>query len=466
MKKKLVPSTKGTVHLSLFIGFFIMGLLSCKKEFVAAETTTTSDETAAKSVATKPNIILFIGDDFGYELPGFTGGQSYSTPSLNFMAANGMQFSQAFNHPDGFPTRLAAMTGKYNFRNYIRWGYLPETDLTIANMLKDAGYNTCYVGKWQMNGGDPRIKSAGFDNYRVFLPKGVGQRDGRYKNPKVYENAAYLPAEQVQGKYSEDLFYQYLANFIDNNDPQTPFFAIYAHLLPARQWVPTPDDPEFATWDPALDGVNEDVKYFPSMVKYMDKMIGQVIQKVRDAGQENNTIFMFMSDNATDTRVTSVFRGKSVEGTKTTTTRAGTTNPFVAYGPGRILSGVRSQALVDYTDMLPSLAAMAGIPVPNNYGILDGVNFYDNMTGNPSQERSWVFCHWDNNPDDGNDVPVERFINDANYKLYDTVGVGNSKFFKIKSDPYEKKPIPDNQLTPQELQIKENFRNILNTLHN
>lgn len=465
MKKSTLSILKNTARISMIAGMVITGITGCKKEFVAADTATAANASAA-TAASQPNIILFIGDDFGYELPQFTGGQSYSTPSLNFMARNGIQFSNAFNHPDGFPTRLMTMTGKYNFRNYIRWGYLPESEMTIGNMLKDAGYNTCYVGKWQMNGGEPRILSAGFDNYRVFLPRGVGQRDGRYKNPKLFEDGAYLPAEQVEGKYSEDMFVEYLANFIEQNDPSKPFFAIYAHLLPARQWVPTPDDPEFATWDPSLDGVNEDIKYFPSMVKYMDKMIGKIMQKVRAEGQENNTIFMFMSDNATDTRVTSNWRGKSVEGTKTTTTRAGTTNPFVAYGPGRILSGAKTGTLVDYTDMLPSLAAMAGIPVPNNYGILDGVNFYDNMTGTPGQDREWVFFHWDNNPDDGNAVPLERFINDTNYKLYDTVGVGNGKFYKIKSDYYETKPIPDDQLTPEEQQIKQNFRDILNTMHN
>ena len=75
----------------------------------------------------KPNIILITADDVGYEIPHYSGGESYSTPNLDFMAANGMQFSRFRPHPDGPPSRLALNTGKYNYRNWIKFGYLPPT---------------------------------------------------------------------------------------------------------------------------------------------------------------------------------------------------------------------------------------------------------------------------------------------------------------------------------------------------
>src|SRR3954453_9671347 len=115
----------------------------------------------------KPNIILLVANDVGYEMPSFTGGHSYQTPTLDMMAANGIFFTHTYRHPDGFPSRLAFYTGKYNFRNYISWGTFSYNEKTFANMLSDAGYNTCFVGKWQMGDGDIGLKQRGWQNYQV-----------------------------------------------------------------------------------------------------------------------------------------------------------------------------------------------------------------------------------------------------------------------------------------------------------
>jgi arylsulfatase A-like enzyme len=345
----------------------------------------------------------------------------------------------------------------------VGWGILPDGEKTIGNMLHDASYATCWVGKWQLSGGDTRIRSAGFDKYRVFLPMGHGQREHRYKDPKLYENANYLPDSVTAGRYSEDMLYEYLRDFIHQNK-KGPFFAIYATLLPAQPWVPTPDDPEFKNWDSDNDNILDDKKYFPSMVSYMDKIVGKVRRKLENEGIADNTIIMFTSATQTDSRITSMWKGQTVTGTKTTTNKAGTNIPLLVYWPNHIIGGQKSKALVDFTDFLPTLAGVANVPVPTNYGILDGTTFYDNMMGTQGKNRKWVFCHWDNNPLD--DVPVERFINDKIYKLYDTVGEGNGKFYKISTDMYETHAIPDDSLTPEEVERKAYFRSILDTMHN
>src|SRR5687768_15714090 len=83
----------------------------------------------------KPNIILILADDIGYEVPTYTGGQSYSTPAIDALAKNGIQFSQCHVCPTCTPTRVELLTGKYNFRNYTGWGNMDPTQKTIANML-------------------------------------------------------------------------------------------------------------------------------------------------------------------------------------------------------------------------------------------------------------------------------------------------------------------------------------------
>lgn len=452
---------KGNFIYPFFIFCFAALILpGCKKEFEQKSVVAASGTNA--SVARKPNIILILFNDLGFEIPTYNGGESYSTPNLDFLAANGMYFQQNYNHPDGTPSRLAIITGKYNFRNYVGWGILPNGEKTIGNMLHDAGYATCWGGKWQLSGNGPRITSAGFDNYLVFLPSGHGQREHRYKDPKLYENGDYLPDSVTKGKYSEDMVTDYIDSFIDNNKDKS-FFAMYATLLPAQPWVPTPDDPEFQTWNSENDLILSDQKYYPSMIAYVDKMIGKIRQKLVDDGIENNTVIMVTSATQTDSRIYSQWKGRTIQGTKTNTFRAGTNVPLLVYWPKSIRPGSKTNTLVDFTDYLPTMADIAGVPYPTNYGTLDGTTFYDDMTNTSGKDRDWVFCQWDNNPTD--DVPVERFINNTVYKLYDTVGLGNGKFYNIQKDPYEKRAIPDSLLTPFQLQTKLYFRSVLDTLH-
>jgi arylsulfatase A len=196
----------------------------------------------------------------------------------------------------------------------------------------------------------------------------------------------------------------------------------------------------------------------------MDKIVGQTVQKLQAAGIADNTIILWCSATQTDSRITSLWKGQSVQGTKTNTFKAGTNSPLLVYWPGNVAPGQKTNTLVDWTDFMPTLADIAHIPLPTNYGILDGTSFYDNMMGRRGKNRDWVFCQWDNNPID--DVSVERWVNNKKYKLYDTVGLGDGKFYNIDEDMYEKNAIPDSSLTPEELQTKQYFRSILDTMHN
>jgi hypothetical protein len=108
------------------------------------------------------------------------------------------------------------------------------------------------------------------------------------------------------------------------------------------------------------------------------------------------------------------------------------------------------------------LADIAGIPKPTTYGILDGTSFFDNLMGTQGKDRDWVFCHWDNNLHDPK--PVIRFVNNISYKLYDNTD-DNKNFFNIVKDSYEKNPIPNNLLTPDEKKIKDNFKIVLSQMH-
>src|SRR6476646_1195650 len=101
----------------------------------------------------KPNIIVFLADDFGYECVAANGGKSYQTPNLDMLAARGMRFERCYVQPLCTPTRAQLMTGRYNVRNYLNFGTLDTKATTFANLLKRLGYATCMVGKWQLGQG-------------------------------------------------------------------------------------------------------------------------------------------------------------------------------------------------------------------------------------------------------------------------------------------------------------------------
>ncbi|MGS0525275.1 sulfatase-like hydrolase/transferase [Zobellia nedashkovskayae] len=98
----------------------------------------------------RPNIILIMVDDLGYEGIGSYGGTSYNTPNIDKLAATGMQFNQAYAQPLCTPTRVKLMTGQYNFRNWEAFGILNPKQKTFGHIMQDAGYATCMVGKWQL----------------------------------------------------------------------------------------------------------------------------------------------------------------------------------------------------------------------------------------------------------------------------------------------------------------------------
>ncbi len=197
---------------------------------------------AGQAVSSQPNIILVLGDDIGYEVPAYTGGQSYATPNLDAIARQGMQFTKCYGMPKCSPSRFELMTGKYNNRNYTAdlWGHLDLSNRTIANMLHDAGYTTCIAGKWQLDGGDNSIHAFGFDTYSVTNPFKIAEGEyekgdlSLYKNPRIYQYGSYLPDASMQGKYGEDVNREFLFRFIDSNKNKChPFFAhVDAQPLP------------------------------------------------------------------------------------------------------------------------------------------------------------------------------------------------------------------------------------------
>jgi len=352
------------------------------------------------------------------------------------------------------------VTGKYNFRNYETWGILNPNEKTFATLMKDAGYNTFVTGKWQFDGGDASIHSLGFDSYSVWNPIKDDQSGSHYKDPKIYENGAYLDPSLTKGKYGDDIFTDNLLSFVKENK-SNPFFIYYPMGLCHFPYSPTPDDPEFDTWDPAVtnDG-GVDTLFFASMVKYTDKKVGQIIDSLKAWNLYDNTIILFSGDNGTPHHIHYTYNGQPREGGKSTTSEVGTHVPLIVNWPSGIRGEKVNNNLVDFTDILPTVAEAAQASIPASYGTIDGVSFYKQLKGLPSTPRDWVFCHFAPETNAGNDK-IKRWIQNTNYKLYDST----DKFYNIALDPEENTPLNSSDLTPDEKALKRKFKTTMDGLH-
>jgi arylsulfatase A len=408
-----------------------------------------------------PNVIFILADDIGYEIPNCDRGQSYSTPNINSLAQNGTLYTHCYAMPMCSPSRVELMTGKYNFRNYSVWGILDTSQRTIGNIMKQAGYATCVAGKWQLDGGAASAAKFGFDTHCLFLPFFMNDETSenryRYKNPHIYENGAYLPDSVTNGKYADDIFTQFICDFIDSN-VQRPFFVYYPVSLCHQPFSPPPTNPDYAKWDPLTNPSNK--KYFPDMVEYMDEKVGQIINKVFKDGIASNTIIIFTGDNGSPHEITSLWNGDSITGGKGTTTIYGIHVPLIISQYGQSMRrGTTANTLIDFSDFLPTLADIAGTKVNSSYGTIDGISFYRSITGVADSIRSSVFFHWQ----DPHYFAYSRWSQTATYKLYDSTN--QNRFFNFAIDPLEQHPIPSNQQTQQEKAISKQLKNVLNKEH-
>lgn len=460
-----VPSflkSKTSQGFIVFSVFLLSLFFSCKKEFTAiGGSPSAADLIIGPPV--KPNIVLILADDVGYEIPAVNGGASYSTPNIDMMAKMGMRFTQCYASPMCSPSRFMLLTGKYNFRNYTVWGIMDRSQRTIANMLGDQGYDTYAMGKWQLDGGDTSVRTFGFNSSytifaeyddRVLTHDAFHNTIGRYKSPELYSNGQHLGKATVNG-YCDDILVDSITSCAARSSQKgKPFFIYYSTSLCHHPFSPTPDDPEYSTWNP--NDKLSDSTFFPSMVKYMDKKIGTILSRFDSMNLTGNTVFIFLGDNGTPPAITSVYLGDSIKGGKMKSTTWGTHVPLIVYWRGIIPANTINRDLVDFTDLLPTIAGIARIPVPKTFGTLDGVSFAPRLAGRAGTPRSWIFCHYD--PEQNQPSELKRWIQDTTYKLYDLTG----RFYNVYLDPYEKTSLQN--LTPEQLQIKNNFQSILDTL--
>ncbi len=403
----------------------------------------------ASPVSARPNIVLIMVDDFGYECLTANGGQSYQTPNIDRLAATGLRFENCHVQPLCTPTRVQLMTGRYNVHNYINFGTLLRSETTFGQLFKRAGYATAVCGKWQLGREADAPQHFGFDESCLWQQT---RRPPRYANPGLEYNGQ--PRDFSRGEYGPSLVNDFALDFIARHRDK-PFFLYYPMILTHDPFQPTPDSPN---WDPTLssEAAQRDVKHFADMTAYMDKMVGQVVAKLDELNIRDNTLLLFLGDNGTHSSVTSRFHGEAYQGGKGTTTAHGTHVPLVASWPGVLRESHVSSDLVSSTDFLPTICEAAGIDVPDN---VDGISFLPQLHGNRAAARQWLYSWY--SPRQTQDLTVRECAFDQSFKLY-----RNGKFFDLVADPLERKDLQNVSLDNRAQNAKDKLQLVLKQFEN
>ena len=383
----------------------------------------------APAAPPRPNIIVILADDFGYECVAANGG-AYATPHLDRLAAGGMRFTSCHVQPLCTPTRAEFLTGKSNVRNYVDFGVLPTGETTFAHLLRDAGYATAVAGKWQLGKEPESPRHFGFDAACLWHHT---RRAPRYANPGLDLDG--LPRDFTAGEYGPDVVAEFVEEYLAHPHDK-PFLLYYPMMLTHDPFQPTPHDPD---WDPQAKGekVNAQPRHFPGMVAHLDGLVGRLVEQLERQRQRRDTLIMFLGDNGTSPTITSQLDGEPFRGGKGTTTHRGTHVPLIVSWPAVIgeQPGV-CHDLVAAVDVFPTILAAAGVPVPEG---IDGRSFLPQVEGRAGEPREWIYSWY--RPRLGRRREACEYVFDHYHKLY-----RDGRFFDLDADPDEKNPLPPDTL--------------------
>lgn len=375
-----------------------------------------------------------MADDLGYGDVGAYGQKNINTPALDELAKEGTVFTQFYSGSAVCaPARAVLMTGKHTGHTVIRDNKevhpigqhpLPDSSVTVAEVLKGAGYRTTAMGKWGLGPPDSEgsPNNQGFDMFYGYL----GQRRAHHYYPEfLYYNGerAPLPGNEVEGEedspgsgppiekgtYSQAAIADSALAFIRRNQNQ-PFFLYLPFTIPHVD-IAAPDE----AWEPYLDENGKSIfpetpyggssyGYVPvkqpnagyaAMVSRMDHDIGRIKALVEELGLVEETIILFTSDNGPTWIIydLEVFDSNGAfRGHKRDLYEGGIRVPMIAWGPGRIPANTRSDAVWAMWDLLPTLAEYAGAATPDD---LDGISFVPALSGNSEAQKPHDPLYWE-----------------------------------------------------------------------
>ena len=367
-----------------------------RREFLAVSAV------AAAAPARKPNIIWIMADDLGYADVGCYGQKIIQTPNIDRLAREGTRFTDAYaGCTVCAPSRSVLMTGKHMGHTSVRSnpGGVPllASDVTVAQILKKAGYACGCFGKWGLGdiGTDGVPWKHGFNEFFGYLHQAHAHR----QYPKfLYDDDRQFP---MQGQYAPDVAANRAVEFVKKNRAK-PFFLYAAFTLPHAEYR-APEEMmklyrgKFEEVGPYRGGNHlqpqpEPRTAYAAMVTDLDRQVGQLLDTLKQQGLERETLVVFTSDNGGATRlakVNDIFSSYGVfRGSKQTMYEGGLRVPMIARWPGRVPAGRTSDFVWMFEDFLPTAAEVAGVAPPSD---IDGMSVLPALEGKPQKPHDWLY---------------------------------------------------------------------------
>jgi len=345
-----------------------------------------ADPAPPQPAAAKPNIVFILADDLGYGDLGCYGQKKIKTPAIDRLAAEGTRVLMTGLHMGH--TRVRGNFGRVGGVGLQRRVPLEEDDVTVAEVLKAAGYATGITGKWGL--GEPNTTGVpnrqGFDRWFGYL----NQRNAHsYYPPYLWHNEkkSVLEGNQAGRKeqYSHDLCTDFALRFIRKH-AGGPFFLYLPWCIPhAKYEIPSVEPYADRPWP-------RDGKVHAAMITRMDRDVGRIMALLGELDIDRNTIVFFCSDNGAARRWDGLFDSSGpLRGHKRDMYEGGIRTPMIVRCPGRVPAGAVSDTVWYFADFLPTAADLAGAEVPKN---VDGVSVVPTLLGK-RQDVSKRFLYWE-----------------------------------------------------------------------
>ncbi len=376
-----------------------------RRQFLSACSAAAGGASAfAQARQPRPNIIFIMADDLGYGDLGCYGQKTLETPNIDRLAQEGMKHTAVYaGSTVCAPSRCSLMTGMHMGHATVRGNRNPEVplrpgDVTVAEVMKQAGYATAMFGKWGVGGpvtsGRPNVQ--GFDEFFGYLSQWHAHE--HFPAHLWWNETEYFIGPNRSGGgqvFSHDLFTDRALKFLDDH-AEKPFFLYLPYAVPhtnnelgARtgDGMEVPDYGEYGS----RDWPNPE-KGFARQVQVLDRDVGRILDKLAELKIDDNTVLFFTSDNGPHQegghRVDFFDSNGPLRGYKRDLYEGGVRVPMLVRWPGHIQAGSTSDEPWAFWDVLPTCAELAGVRAPDG---IDGLSFVPTLTGEPQQGHDYLY---------------------------------------------------------------------------
>lgn len=419
-------------------------------------------QAAEATAAARPNIVLILTDDQGFGDLGVHGNPKIQTPNIDKFAAQSLEMTNFYVSPVCAPTRASLLTGRYNYRTgaidtFMGRAMMYPDEVTLAEMLKGAGYHTGIFGKWHLGDNYPlRAMDQGFEEMLVLKGGGIGQNSDppggdHYMNPTLYHNGEAMKAKGYCSNVYTDAAMKFIESnkeksffvYLPFNCPHTPLETPpgYEEKYKNADLGPNAFPKSGQPWGDLFSAAVTAKIY--AMETNIDDNVGRLLAKLDALKLAENTIVIFMTDNGPQQ---DRYRA-GLRGLKGSTFEGGIHVPFFIRWPGKIGAGKKNDRIAAHIDLAPTLLATCEVEPPASVKF-DGMNLLPIFRG---EKVEWVdrtlYFQWHRG--DVPDLYRAFAARSQRWKLVQPLGAGDGKaptnaplmLFDMPADPYEMKDL-------------------------